>query len=114
MKKLCLMLAMTLLPILAHAHGPSPQKAVKEVTLKAEPAKVWELVKDFGSINKWHPSVTDVKAEIRKDAETGKDLPHRLVTLKDGKSFLEKLREVDDANMKMDYKMVEGPESTIA
>lgn len=115
MKQFLVMLAMAcLLPITAQAHGPSGQKVVKEFVVKAEPVKVWALVKDFGSIRKWHPDVTDVKLEDRKDVESDKVLVHRLVTLKNGTTFLEKLREVNDTDMKMDYKLVDGPDSTIA
>jgi hypothetical protein len=55
-----------------------------------------------------------VKIENRIDAESGKEMPYRLVTLKNGTMFLEKLREANDADMKLDYKMVDGKESTIA
>ncbi|MDP3331067.1 MAG: SRPBCC family protein, partial [Methylococcaceae bacterium] len=83
MKKILAMIAVAcLLPVVANAHGPSGQKVVKEFEVKAEPAKVWALLKDFGAIGKWHPDVTDVKLEDRKDAESDKTLPHRLVTLK--------------------------------
>lgn len=102
------------LPVAAYAHGPSGQKVAKEFDVKAEPAKVWELLKDFGAINKWHPDVTDVKTETKKDVESGKDLLHRKVTLKNGTTFLEKLREANDAEMKLDYKMIDGADSTIA
>lgn len=115
MKKFLAILTVTwLLPIAAQAHGPSGQKVVKEFEVKAEPAKVWALLKDFGAIGKWHPDVTNVKLDDRKDAESDKTLPHRLVTLKNGTTFLEKLREVNDADMKMDYKMIDGKDSTIA
>jgi hypothetical protein len=36
------------------------------------------------------------------------------VTLKNGTTFLEKLREANDADMKLDYKLVDGKDSTIA
>ena len=114
MKKILAVLALvSLMPLSALAHGPSGQKVEKKFDVKAEPAKVWALVKDFGAIGKWHPDVTSVKLEDRKD-EDGKTLPHRLVTLRNGTTFLEKLREVNDADMKMDYKMVDGKDSTIA
>lgn len=114
MKQLVAMLAIvSFIPLTALAHGPSGQKVEKKFDVKAEPAKVWALVKDFGAIGKWHPDVTHVKLEDRKDEE-GKTLPHRLVTLKNGTTFLEKLREANDADMKMDYKMVDGKDSTIA
>jgi hypothetical protein len=49
-----------------------------------------------------------------KDTESDKILLHRLVMLKNGTTFLEKLREVNDADMKLDYKLVDGKDSTIA
>jgi len=109
MKKFLMMLAVAgLFPFSAAAHGPSPQKIVKEVVIKAEPAKVWAVVKDFGSIKQWHPAVAEVKLEERKDTESEATLLHRVITLKDGGSITEKLREASDADMKLDYKMVEG------
>lgn len=115
MKKLWISLALLLmLPLCAIAHGPSGQKVVKEFEVNAAPTKVWALLKDFGAIQQWHPDVTNVKTEAKADADSGKEMLHRVVTLKDGTTFLEKLREVNDAEMKLDYKMVDGPESTIA
>lgn len=115
MKKFLVMLAVAcLLPVIAQAHGPSGQKVVKEFEVKAEPAEVWALLKDFGAIGKWHPDVTNVKLEDKKDVESDKTLLHRLVTLKNGTTFLEKLRETNDAEMKLDYKLVDGTDSTIA
>lgn len=110
---IALLIAVCMAPFPAAAHGPSPQKVVKEVVIKAEPAKVWAVIKDFGGIHKWHPAVASTKLEDRKDAESGNMLVHRLLTLKDGGSVLEKLREVNDADMKLDYKLVDGAESTI-
>lgn len=97
----------SLLPMSAAAHGPSPQKVIKEVTVKAEPAKLWAVVKDFGGVHKWHPLVASTKLEDRKDTESDQTLVHRTVIFKDGGKMVEKLREVNDADMKIDYKMVE-------
>lgn len=105
---LILLASLCLLPSYAAAHGPSPQKVVKEVVIKAEPAKLWAVLKDFGSIAQWHPAVSAVKLEERKDTESDAVLTHRILTLKDGGSIVEKLRESNDAEMKVDYKMVEG------
>ncbi|HEX5539489.1 MAG TPA: SRPBCC family protein, partial [Methylophilaceae bacterium] len=63
MKKLLALIAFALVPLTAAAHGPSPQKVEKSVTIKAEPAKVWAIIKDFGGINKWHPGVATSKIE---------------------------------------------------
>lgn len=109
MKHLIILLAAAcMFPLAASAHGPSPQKVVKEVVIKAEPAKVWAVIKDFGTIHKWHPAVADTKLEQRKDTESDAMLTHRILMLKDGGSIVEKLREANDADMKLDYKMVEG------
>jgi hypothetical protein len=56
MKKLIAILAAMLLPLTAAAHGPSPQKVEKTITIKAEPAKVWAVLKDFNNFPKWHPT----------------------------------------------------------
>ena len=115
MKKfLAMVLLLSLSPGLAYAHGPSGQKVVKEFEVKAEPASVWLILKDFASIAKWHPDVVGVKMQESKDTESDKTLLHRLVMLKNGTTFLEKLREVNDADMKLDYKLVDGKDSTIA
>lgn len=102
MKKLFALLAMALLPLSAAAHGPSPQKVEKSVTIKAEPAKVWALVKDFGNMQAWHPAVASTKLE-KKGEDT-----FRLLTLKGGGTIYEKLRSADDGDMKLKYEIVEG------
>lgn len=109
MKLFSAMLAIAcMFPFAASAHGPSPQKVVKEVVIKAEPARVWAAIKDFGGIGKWHAAVADIKVEARKDAESDATLTHRTITFKDGLGIVEKMREASDADMKLDYKMVEG------
>jgi hypothetical protein len=102
MKRLFALVAIALLPLTAAAHGPSPQKVEKSVTIKAEPAKVWALVKDFGNWQKWHPAIVGDKLEKKGD-ET-----YRLLTLKDGGTIHEKLRSADDASMQLKYDIEEG------
>lgn len=95
-------LSISLLPFSASAHGPSPQKVEKTVTIKADPAKVWGIVKDFGNIHAWHPGVASTKVE-KKGEDT-----FRTLTFKDGGHVYEKLRSIDDASMKIKYEIVEG------
>lgn len=102
MKKMFALLALAILPLTAMAHGPSPQKVEKSVVIKADPAKVWALVKDFGNMHKWHPAVASTKLE-KKGNDT-----FRLLTLKSGGTIYEKLRGADDEAMKMRYEIVEG------
>jgi hypothetical protein len=89
MKKMFALLALAILPLTAVAHGPSPQKVDKSVVIKAEPEKVWAIVKDFGNMHKWHPAVASTKLEKKG-------------------TIYEKLRSADDADMKMRYEIVEG------
>lgn len=89
------------------ANAPSQQKVIREVVIKAEPAKVWQLVKDFGAIHKWHPSVVDSKVDIRKD-DAGVDAEHRYLTLQDGGKLTEKLIGLTDDSMRLEYRIVEG------
>ena len=101
MKKTLALLAV-LLPLTAAAHGPSPQKSVETVTIKAPAAKVWALVSDFGAMEKWHPAVKSTKLE-EKDGAT-----FRTLTLQDGGTILEHLKEKNDADMQLKYEIVEG------
>jgi len=89
------------------ANAPLQQKVVREVVIKADPAKVWALVKDFGGMHQWHPAVASTKLDMRKD-ENGEELQHRLLTLKDGGTILEKLVAAKDEDMKLEYRIVEG------
>lgn len=107
MKKLLALLTIALLPMTATAHGPSGLKVIETVTIKAEPTKVWTMVKDFGGIDKWHPSIASTKVEQKKDAE-GVDATYRLLTLKDGGTIYEKLGNIDEADMKIKYYIETG------
>jgi carbon monoxide dehydrogenase subunit G len=102
MKKLLAIIAVLMLPLTAAAHGPSPQKVEKEVVIKAEPAKVWAIVKDWGGLHKWLPPVASTKVETK-----GSDT-FRLLTLKDGGTIYERLKSVDDKDMKVKYEIIEG------
>ncbi len=107
MKRIFALLTLALLPISAMAHGPSPQKVEKEVVIKADPAKVWDLIKDFGNMQKWHPAVESDKLETKND-ENGDPATYRLLTLKGGGTIYEKLRSADDKDMVLKYEIVEG------
>lgn len=86
MKKLIAILAALMLPFTAAAHGPSPQKVEKSVTIKAEPAKVWGAVKD----HKWHPNPASVKVKSADDADMKfkYELPEGTIPASDYNSFL--------------------------
>ena len=100
-------LGMGLAPLHAAAHGPSPQKVEKSITIKAPPAKVWALVKDFGNLHAWHPAIVSTKLEQKKD-DSGTMATFRTLKLKDGGEIYEKLRSIDDAAMKIKYEIISG------
>lgn len=106
MKKILAILAAVItaatLSFTAAAHGPSPQKVVKEVVIKAEPAKVWAMVKDFGHLEAWHPAIASTKLSKKGDDT------FRALTLKDGGVINEKLRAIDEESMKLTYEIVDG------
>lgn len=97
---IALSLSFSLVSFTAAAHGPSPLKVDKSITIKADHAKVWALVKDFGNMQKWHPNIASTKLE-KKGADT-----FRTLTLKSGGTIVEKLRSADDEDMKIKYEIV--------
>ncbi len=102
MKKLLALTAL-FIPLLAFAHGPTPQKVEQEIAIDAPPAKVWGLIKDFGNWQAWHPAITSTSKLETKD-----DGVYRTITLKSGGTIIEKLRSADDGEMKLKYEAEEG------
>ncbi len=45
------------------AHGPTRQKLKESVTINAKPEEVWNVIKDFGKIDSWHPSISKVESD---------------------------------------------------
>ena len=107
MNKFLALIVLAALPLSASAHGPSPQKVEKSIVIKAAPAKVWAIVKDFGHLEVWLPPVASTKLETKKDEE-GTEGTYRTLTLKDGGVINEHLKSIDDAAMKIKYEIVGG------
>ncbi|MGZ8261853.1 MAG: SRPBCC family protein [Methylotenera sp.] len=108
MKKILALLALSIIPFTASAHGPTPQKVEKTITIKADQAKVWAMVKDFGNMQKWHPAIASDKLTQKKD-ENGDLATFRALTLKSGGVINEKLRSIDDKDMKLKYEIIDSP-----
>ena len=45
------------------SHGPTRQKIKESITINAKPEEVWNVIKDFGKINTWHPSISKVESD---------------------------------------------------
>ncbi|MCX4190386.1 SRPBCC family protein [Methylophaga sp. OBS3] len=96
-----LITGLMLLPALAFAHGASRIEVNESITINAEPAKVWAVVKDFDSLHKWHPAIEATEA-------TGNDVgATRVLTLKDGSTITETLKKFDNENMSYMYQIEE-------
>jgi hypothetical protein len=90
----------------AFADPPKTLKVVKSVNIAAPVDKVWDAVKDFDSLNKWHPGFA--KDEIQK-GENNKPGAVRKLTIKDGPSLTEELLAFDDAKHTYKYRIIESP-----
>ena len=94
-----------LLPMTAMAAAKRPMLSVDEsVTINASPETVWNVVKDWDGLHKWHPAFSN--DEITKGAN-GKKGSTRKLTLRDGGAqFNEELTGYNDRKMSYDYKII--------
>ncbi|MCX4190477.1 SRPBCC family protein [Methylophaga sp. OBS3] len=91
-------IAMTVVPVVASAHGPTRQMVEEKVVINAPADKVWALVSDFTAIDQWHPAVQSV--EMKGDNV-------RVLTLNvDGNpTITEELDKVDEERKTLIYKI---------
>jgi uncharacterized protein YndB with AHSA1/START domain len=80
------------------AHGPTPQKIDKKVTISASVDEVWKVISDFGQIDKWHPSVTKVELI---DEQT------RTIHIKDKGTLTDSLDELNQQEHLLSYRLLE-------
>lgn len=94
-----------LLPMVAVAATKRPTLKVEEsVTIDGSPEAVWNVVKDWDGLHKWHPGFAN--AEITSGAN-GKKGSLRTLTLKDGgDKFNEELLSYSDRKMSYKYRIV--------
>lgn len=90
----------------AFAEAPKALKVVKSVEINAPVDKVWAAVKDFDSLNKWHPAFA--KDEIVKGTNNQPGAVRQL-TVKDGPTFTEELLAFDEATHSYRYRIIESP-----
>lgn len=64
--------------------------------------EVWDVIGDFCDIDDWHPMITGCKLKAKDGAV------HRLLTLENGATVLEKLIAVEPG-LSYTYKIVESP-----
>ena len=78
----------------------------KSVEISAAPSAVWNIVKGFDGLNKWHPAFS---GDVLTKGANGQVGSVRALTLKDGPTFTEELTAYNDAKMMYSYKIVESP-----
>jgi len=89
------------------ACGPSPQKVVEKIFIKATPEAVWVVVGDFKSIHQWHPDVVNASIQPQVNSEE-KETHIRTLMLKNGGQLVERLRETQQGEMKLGTVMESG------
>ena len=87
----------------ALAHGPTRQKVVETVTIKAAPDAVWAKLKDFNGLSSWHPAVTESPATDGNKVGSVRNLK-----LKGGGELVETLESYSDADKKFSYRAKDG------
>ena len=88
------------------ADPPKMLHVTETVEIKAPADKVWATLKDFDSLNKWHPGFSNDQLVSGSNNAVG---AVRKLTIKDGPSFTEKLLAFDDANHSFRYMIVDSP-----
>ena len=104
------LLALTLAGALAvgtaWADPPRTLRVVESVEVKAPLERVWETVKDFDGLNKWHPGFA---SDELVSGANGKAGAVRKLTIKDGPVVSERLLAFDEVHHSYRYRIVESP-----
>lgn len=79
------------------AHGPTPQRVDEHIIIDADVATVWQQVKAFDQLDKWHPAVESIEMQ---DGTT------RVVKLKTGGGITESLDESDAERHYIGYRLL--------
>jgi hypothetical protein len=80
--------------------------STKSLEINAPPAKVWNVVKNFDSLHKWHPAFSNT---VMNKGGNGQLTSIRAITLKDGPTFTEMLLGYSDESMRYKYEIVDSP-----
>lgn len=82
------------------AHGPTPQKIEQTIVIKASPAAVWSVVKNFNGIAAWHSGVASCTGAGGVDAGAT-----RTIQLKSGGEIADSLDDYNDQDMSYGYRL---------
>jgi len=91
-------------PLAVLADPPKTLRVVETVEINAPVPKVWASIKDFDSLNSWHPAFA--KDELIKGTNN-KPGAVRQLTVKDGPTFTEKLLVFSPKRHSFRYKIID-------
>jgi mxaD protein len=95
-----------LLPFAALAENRSLLVVSEVIEINAAPAKVWNFVKPFDSVSRWHPLFSVSEIVSGRDGKLG---AIRALTIKDGPTFTEELLALNEQGMAFSYNVIESP-----
>ena len=106
MNRLLAALALLAVSACAPSGGDAPVLTVeKSIDINKPASVVWDVVKDFDALNRWHPAVA--KTEIVEGTNNTVGAV-RVLTLGDGGTIKEKLLAWDGNGRSMKYSILEG------
>ncbi len=104
MKKL-LKLALASLAILTFsAHADGKLNSYVSMNIDANASRIWDIVKDFGGMETWHPTFSGDEIKSGTNNVVG---AIRTLTIVDGPSFDEELLAWDDFNRSFTYRVID-------
>ena len=106
MKRLSIALLGLLVSYVALAENRSLLVVSEIININAAPAKVWNFVKPFDSVPRWHPAFATAEIVSGRDGKIG---VVRALTFKDGPTFTEELLALNEQSMAFTYNIVESP-----
>jgi hypothetical protein len=106
MKRFLIAVIGALLSFGAAAENRSLLVVSETIEIKAEPSKVWSLVKRFDGLKDWHPAFGESVIVSGRDGQLG---AIRAVTVKDGPTFTEELLAFNEPAMAFTYNVIESP-----
>ena len=104
MKKIVLWALYALSMVSFHATAQGMLNSHQSVDIRASIWAVWDAVKDFDGVAKWHPMFSDDEIKSGANEEIGSV---RTLTVKDGPSFDEELLSFDPVDRKFSYRVID-------
>ncbi len=105
MNKILTMCLAVVLASLVVVYADKQLIAQRSIEIKGGPKAVWDFVKNFDGLAKWHPAFKD---DVIKSGKNNTKGAVRTLTLGSGESFDEQLLKFDDDKMFFRYRIIGG------